>query len=352
MSLNGRFVIDAVTHAFDTRPENEKGRYAHQMNEANFALQWAHLPDPYRIPRDKYFRVFDSETLLSILFLESDTDIAFYHTIPAFGVFHHYSPMQIALDIRDAYPGRMYCYGAVSPLEGRKAVEDLDQQMEDWAIRGVKMYPVDFIDGEMRAFQMNDEQLVYPVLERCMELGIKTVAIHKSLPLGGAPMDAFRPGDVDYAAIDFPELNFEIVHGGFAFLEETASQIHRLPNVYVNLEANTLLLASQPLRFAHMLGTLLREGGPDKLFWGTGAMFAHPAPLLEEFDRLTFDEEMIEGYGYPPLTEELKRKILGENFARIHDIDIAQVKQEIADDGIEARRSAEGRPHAWAGLDR
>jgi predicted TIM-barrel fold metal-dependent hydrolase len=349
MALNGTLVFDAVTHAFDTRPQNEKGRYAHQMNEANFALQWEYMPDPYRIPRDEYFRAFDAETLTRILFLESPTDIACYHTVPAFGVFHQYSPMSVALEIKNEYPDRLYCYGAVSPLEGRKAVEDIERQAEEWDIIGVKLYPVDFIDGELKSFQMSDQEMVYPVLERCQELGVQTVAIHKALPLGGAPMDAFRPGDVDYAAIDFPDLNFEIVHGGFAFLEETASQIHRLKNVFVNLEANTLWLAQQPLRFAHMLGVLLREGGPDKLFWGTGAMFAHPAPLLEAFDRLSFDDAMIDGLGYPPLTDDIKAKILSENYARVHNIDLDKVRGAVAGDGIAARRAEQEFP-AWGGL--
>jgi len=349
MALNGALVFDSVTHAFDTRPENEKGRYAHQMNEANFDLQWSHMPDPYRIPRDRYFRAFDAETIFSAIFLESDTDLACYHQVPAFGVFHQYSPMAVALEIKKQYPNRMYCYGAVSPLEGRKAIEDLEQQVEDWGIIGVKMYPVDFVDGELKSFSMDDQEQVYPVLERCRELGVKTVAIHKSLPLGGAPMDAFRPGDVDYAAIDFPDLNFEIVHGGFAFLEETASQIHRLPNVYINLEANTMWLASQPLRFAHMLGTLLREGGPHKVWWGTGAMFVHPAPLLDAFENFSFAQELQEGLGYPELTDDLKRKILGENFARVHGIDLDAAAEAIKGDGVEKLR-AERRPRPWAGI--
>jgi predicted TIM-barrel fold metal-dependent hydrolase len=349
MALNGMLVFDAVTHAFDTRPENEKGRYAHSMNEANFDLQWSHMPDPYRIPREHYFRAFDAETVSSALFLESDTDLACYHTIPAFGVFHQYSPMSVALEIKREFPNRLYLYGAVSPLEGRKAVEDLERQVEEWGIIGVKMYPVDFVDGELRSFGMGDEELVYPVLERCRELGVGTVAIHTALPLGGAPMDAFRPGDVDYAAIDFPDLNFEIVHGGFAFLEETASQIHRLGNVYVNLEANTMWLARQPLRFTHMLGTLLREGGPDKVWWGTGAMFVHPGPLLEAFQSFSIPDEMQEGLGYPAVTDEVKRKILSENFARVHGIDLDQARDAIEGDRVEKLR-AERQPRPWAGI--
>lgn len=40
--------------------------------------------------------------------------------------------------------------------------------------------------------------------------------------------------DIGGAADAFPELNFEIVHGGMAFLDETGMQLSLFPNVYVN----------------------------------------------------------------------------------------------------------------------
>src|SRR5438094_3456943 len=129
---------------------------------------------------------------------------------------------------------------------------------------------------------MNDSKALYPVLERCRELGIRSVAIHKSFPIGPAPLDAFRPDDVEYAAADFPDLNFEIVHGGFAFLEETAFQLARFDNVYVNLESTITSIVKRPRHFARALGELLLWGGSKKIFWGTGAI-PHPAPLLEAF---------------------------------------------------------------------
>ena len=346
MAINGHFVIDCVTHAFDLRPENEKGLYAHQMNEANFQLQHAYLDDPYRLSRERYFQAFDAEALASALFLESDTDVAFYHTIPAWGVWNDYSPIRIGMEIRDRYPGRMFCYGAVSPLQGKKAVEDLEKQVAEWDIYGVKFYPVDFIDGVMQSFLMSDKQHCYPVFEKCRELGLKTVAIHKSLPLGGAAMDPFRPGDVDYAAMDFPDLNFEIVHGGYAFLEETCHQIARFDNVYVNLEVNTALILRQPRAFAKMLGDLLLHG-EDQLFWGTGAMFVHPAPVLEAFANFQFPEDMIEGYGYPELTDEIKGKILSGNFARMHGLDVHELARNIEDDEISRVRARGDAPDAW-----
>ena len=54
-----------------------------------------------------------------------------------------------------------------------------------------------------------DRDLLYPILERCQKLGVKVVAVHKAMPLGAVAMDPFKNSDVDYAAIDFPDRNFE-----------------------------------------------------------------------------------------------------------------------------------------------
>jgi hypothetical protein len=35
-------------------------------------------------------------------------------------------------------------------------------------------------------------------------------------------------------------------------------------------------------------------------------------------------QDLCEGYGYPQLTDQAKRKILGENLLRLHGMDVAQ----------------------------
>ena len=60
-------------------------------------------------------------------------------------------------------------------------------------------------------------------------------------------------------------------------------------------------------------------------------------------------EELIEGYGYPRVTGAIKRKVLGENIARMHGIDIEQRKQAIADDEWTKLRAG-GKAAPWSGL--
>jgi hypothetical protein len=79
-------------------------------------------------------------------------------------------------------------------------------------------------------------------------------------------------------------------------------------------------------------------GGGKKLFWSSGASSPHPRPVLEAFAALEMPIDMVEGDGYPPLTDAIKADILGRNYARLHGIDIAAAAARCAQDGIDAGR--------------
>jgi predicted TIM-barrel fold metal-dependent hydrolase len=350
MALGGKLVIDAVAHALDSSPESrDRNRYAQSVVNGNFKWQWSLIPDPYRITEDRYYRSITPEALTSALFVESQTDVACYHSLPMRGIFEDFSPMSVGLAIRARYPHRMVVYGSVSPLDGAAALEDLERQVDEWNISGVKLYPLDLVDGQLRSYSMSDEKQVYPLLEKCRELGIKVVAIHKAVPLGIAPTDPFRVGDVDHAARDFPDLAFEVVHGGFAFLDETSMQVARFDNVYINLEVTAQLLPKHPSKFASIVGELMSVGGAKRIFWGTGCSFTHPRPLLEAFEHFQMPAEFVDGYGYPEMTEEAKADILGLNFARVHGLDVDDLTAQVRADELEASK-ADGFGEPWSAL--
>jgi len=350
MALEGALVIDAVAHALDSSPESrDANRYAQSVVNGNFKWQWGLIPDPYRLDESRYFQSVSPEALESALFEESQTDVACFHTLPMKGIFKDFSPMSVGLAIRERYPHRMLLYGAVSPFDGPEMLEDLERQVDEWGISGVKLYPVDLVDGDLRSYSLADEDAVYPLLQKCLDLGVKVVAIHKAVPLGIAPTDPFRLGDVDHAARDFPDLAFEIVHGGYAFLDETAMQVARFENVYINLEVTAQLLPNHPAKFATIVGEFMAAGGTQRIFWGTGCSFTHPRPLLEAFARFEMPQNMVEGYGYPELTDDAKADILGRNFARVHGLDIDELAAAVQGDEIEQRK-ADGFKEPWSEL--
>jgi predicted TIM-barrel fold metal-dependent hydrolase len=138
-----------------------------------------------------------------------------------------------------------------------------------------------------------------------------------------------------------------VLHPGFAFVEETSWLLARYPNVYVNLEWTISLLFSAPRRFAEVLGNLMYWGGEDRILWAAGAAIVHPQPVLEAFLAFEMPHDLVQGYGYPPLTEQAKRKILGENYCRLHGLDVDEVKSKVTDDDW-TRERATASSEPWA----
>ena len=148
-------------------------------------------------------------------------------------------------------------------------------------------------------------------------------------------------------------MNFEIIHSGMAFVEETAMAIGRFPNVYANLETTTALLWQAPQRFAAALALLMQWGGPEKILWGTGCTVVHPQHLLELFWAFQFDARTQDAHGIPPIGPEVKRLILAGNYARLAGLDLDAIRAAQAGDRF-ARARAEGLKapwSCWAGAD-
>jgi predicted TIM-barrel fold metal-dependent hydrolase len=297
--------------------------------------------------RKRYFGPHSADEMISAVFCESQTDIACYHALPMKGISKDYCPISIGLEMRERYPHRMLIYAPLHPLDGvESTLEELERLVSEVRINGIKLYPIDLIDGKMRSWSLADEKLLYPVYQRCLELGVKVVAVHKAVPLGIAPMDPFRVADVDYAARDFPDLRFEVVHAGLAFLDESAWHMSRYNNVYVNMDVTAQYVLTQPDKFGRIIGEFLLAGGEDRLVWSTGCNLTHPRPVIEAFSKFEMPRYLVDG-GYPELTPQVKAKILGLNYARLHGLDLADLKRRIAADDIEAAKT-KGLREPWS----
>ena len=62
--------------------------------------------------------------------------------------------------------------------------------------------------------------------------------------------------------------------------------------------------------------------GADNVLWGTDAVFyGSPQGQIQAFRAFQISEQFQEEFGYPTLTDEIKRKVLGLNALRLHDVD-------------------------------
>lgn len=335
--IENTVVIDAVAHGFDTTQPNWNGdgRMAQAIADGlYYGFHQPFAPGPeWVLDKERFSNAAaNPELLASAMFGESPTDICVYHEVPLFGTYKNgMSPISTGLEMRRRYPGRVLLYGAVSPWMD-DPVATVDRLVDEHGVVGLKLYPMDLYEGKMKPYRYDDPEVAYPIYQRAVERGLKVVAVHKALPLGPSSQEPFRPSDMEGAAFDFPELNFEIVHGGFAFLEETASMIARFPNVLVNLEATAAFVTARPRQFAEIIGTLLQMGGEDRLIWATGCVAAHPKPGLEAFWDFEMPEDLVSDYGMPPLTREGKQKTLSGNLARVLGLDLESMAAQYAGD--------------------
>ncbi|PLS18601.1 amidohydrolase [Bacillus sp. M6-12] len=340
-------VIDGVAHTYNLdRNNHASGRYSDAVSELVWGSCYPLSQQGYRVPRESFLRDWDIEETANMLFLESNTDLAVHHVLELNAYKDGLVSYEKTRAIKERWPDRFIVYAGVDPLRGKAALEDLERQVEVLKPVGLKLYPSSWGADNVRGWHMDDPEVAFPFFEKARELGLGTVAIHKAVPLGPIPMQHYKVDDIDRCADAFPDLNFEIVHGGMAFIEETAWQLARFPNVYVNIEILSALAVTKPQAFLQAMAGLISAGGPvalDKIIWGTGCMAFHPQPLLEAFwNDFAFPEELVNGHGLPRMDKEAKRKILGENFARMIGFDLQKAKQRTVGDEFDKKRKETG----------
>ncbi len=332
------FVVDASAHSYDLREEN---------HGAHYALS----PVGHRIPREHFARDWKLAETAKMLFVESDYDFACHHVTPINAFKDGGCSIQKAREARERWPGRFQVYAGVDPVFPEQALDSLEQQVEELSPVGLKLYPNSYTADGAVGWHMDDPEIAFPLFQRALDLGLKAVAIHKAIPLGPVPMDHYRMDDIDAAAAAFPDLQFEVVHGGFAFIEETAFQLARFSNVWVNLETTANLAVAKPAVFERVMAGLIGqagEGALDRIVWASGASVLHPEPPLQWFwERFQFSHEMREREGLPEITEQIKRNILGLNYLRMHGLDAEALAQNIEGDEFAVERS-KGKPKPYA----
>lgn len=337
-------VIDAVVHAYNLDPSNYANQWGSPSTELVTGACYFGSKPGYRLPREQYIRDWSMEETANMVFAESDTDLATHHVLPVAAFKDGMASLEKTKEALDRWPDRFLVYNGVDPMAGQAAIDEFDRQFEMLdGPPGLKLYPNSWRDEEVLGWKMDDPEIAFPLFEHALKRGTKVVAIHKAVPLGPYPLDTYRVDDIDRAAVAFPALQFEIVHGGSAFLEETAWQIARFQNVFVNLEITGALAYSKPKAFQYAMAGLLQVGGPmavDKIVWGTGAMAFHPQPLLEGFWDFQFDQDVMERYGLPQFSREMKAKVLSLNYARLLGIDLEARMERIENDEFAQLRGA------------
>lgn len=338
-ALGDVFVADAVSHAYNLSKSNYAyEQYAEKGTQFVVATESV-MPEEYQRTEKSLRTDWSVSDTSSVLFEESYTDFAVFHPQSINIYKDGLTAEEKAWQFLEENPTRSRALADVDLIAHDDPQAELTRQYENHGVHGVKVYPSYWSDEGVSNFRMNDSETAFPLWEHCVDLGLDVVAVHKAVPLVNAPLEPYSVDDVDEAAESFPDLNFEIVHGGMTFAEETGWQIAKNDNVYTNLEITLSQLVYSPKKFVSNMEDLLYPGGEaatGKILWGSGATDYHPQLLLDKFWNFEFPE-MESMFGDFRITEEHKRKILGENLMEAHNLDKEAIQKDIEDDKYSGR---------------
>jgi predicted TIM-barrel fold metal-dependent hydrolase len=338
-------VVDVQTHL--VRPSRA-------ATSAADALFWfLRMVDPQRWGETIDMSLLSAAEWAACVFGGSETAVALLTSPPGRAEENVISNPDIAAvrEIVDRYAdtGRVLTHTIVHPNLGAPELDAMVEWNEALEPSGWKVYTLwEPPEQPTGGWFLDDDAVGVPFLERVRALGTHIVCAHKGIagPIANVSPESSSPRDIGPAAAAFPDLTFVVYHSGYdvdpdeegAHDADPQRGVSRLvtslrdaaiapgANVYAELGSTWFLMLRRPHEAAHVLGKLLIAVGEDRILWGTDSVwYGAPQPLIDAFRAFEIPERMQAEFGYPPLTDAAKEKILGANAARLYGVDLDTV---------------------------
>lgn len=342
------FVVDGVVHLPNTLPNNLRRKRNTGAIDFIYEYHEKTTPARYRIPQPRFARSWQPEEGVDIWFLESPTSVAVYHSTPLY--FQYWDGLnsnEKGAYLKANYPERIIWYGAVDLFEPLERVKAKIDELVAQGVDGLKLYPTrtDPVTRERSAWFMNDRRRALPVFEYARERGIRHIAVHKLLEYTGPETPALAIDDMYEAAAALPDVYFELVHAGWLLLDETAALMKKHENVIAVMEGPTMWLTYDLPAFHRMLAVFMNQVDVQRLVYSSVATRQHAYWQLAGL----LDYVPPAGAKFK-LGEQAKRKILGENAARLYGIDIPARRRALATDRFSRELARNGLREPYTAL--
>ncbi|BCJ86900.1 amidohydrolase family protein [Effusibacillus dendaii] len=328
------FVIDGHIALWDGSPENQLNIHGAQFINCFYDYHKNLSPAENLWPKDK-FEKYDADTLVNDLFVKGYVDMAIFQPVFLTDFYKNgFGDIEKNAELAKKYPGRFIGNGTFDPRDGERGLEYLEYLAVNHGVKGVKLYTAEW-RGSSKGYKLTDPW-AQRYLEKCEQLGIVNIHVHKGPTITPLNRDAFDVADIDDAASSFPGLNFIVEHCGLPRLEDFCWIATQESNVYAGLAVAIPFIHTRPRYFAEIISELLYWVGEDRILFGSDYALWEPKWLIEKFMAFELPEDIQQETG-ANLTLSVKRKILGENAARLYGIDIEAQKAKIRSDKVAIR---------------
>lgn len=320
------FIIDGHTHFWNAAPENQKNIHGKQFIDCFYAYHKALSPQDKVWAKEK-FECYSPEDMYHDLFVDGPDDMAILQSTYLTDFYKTgFNNIDRNAIMARRHPERFILNGAFDPRDGEAGLDALDEMAATHKIRGVKLYTAEWKGGS-RGYKLSDPW-AYKYLERCEQLGIRNIHVHKGPTIIPLDRDAFDVADIDHCATDFPNLNFIVEHCGLPRLDDFCWIAVQESNVYGGLAVALPFIQPRPDYFAHVISELLFWLGEDKLLYGSDYGIWTPRWLVDRFVNYELPEQIQRDKGVS-LSMQAKKKILGGNAARLYGVDVEAQKRAI-----------------------
>ncbi len=335
------FIFDGQTHCFDDAPDAAwRSSPPPGFNDSLAGLLFGKCPDdPVAcIGPDDYVR---------LMFLESDTTMSVLSAWPYGQGPSDPNSNPFLASTRDwinqdlAGRHRVVNHASVVPWIGTRG---MDMASTSYGVGGWKLYPA----APGNNFKM-DDAIGRMFIEKAIELGVKTFAIHKGLPIAGFSVEHNRPDDIGVVAKAYPECNFIVYHsaictgqmgngftctpmeGPYVMGSKDNSDalitsmldngIGPNQNVFAELGGAFSQMLANPGAAGQWLAKLVQYVGDKNVVWGTDSILSGNSPQGQINAFMAMQ--------HPMLTPEVKAGVMGRNMARLYCVDPDQKRCQV-----------------------
>lgn len=201
-------------------------------------------------------------------------------------------------ELVDKYPDRFIAFPYFDPLDGQKALDEIDTLILNGKGKGAALEPG--FPGEGKQAYKFDDARVYPFYKKLEDNDIPILLTYSLHAL--QEFDSDTPRQLDKVARDFPNLKIIVAHAGWPWVLDNIAIAFRHPNIYLSPDVYGINGPGAEL-YISAAKTLLK----DKIIFGS----SYPVTPIEQIvdfikNEWGLDEETLEKVFYKNAAKVLK----------------------------------------------
>jgi predicted TIM-barrel fold metal-dependent hydrolase len=137
-------VFDGVAHPFNFDADNAFGAAGQMFSNHLYAFHATLTPDSETVmAADAFLHKWSIDEIRDMVYEQSDTDLLVAMPLPLTDLYKDgLSPWEECARLAQLDPDRTVFWGTVNPLEGRRALDDVTRQVEEFGAKAFKFYNV------------------------------------------------------------------------------------------------------------------------------------------------------------------------------------------------------------------